>query len=186
MAEVEEKKEVGRPKDYGEELLARAREYVDEANDIEEKDATGRVLKLKVKIPTIEGMAYHLKVSRQVLYDWEKIYPDFLYIMDELRAKQARELVQKGLSGEYNPTIAKVLLTKHGYREGIEQTGKDGDKLIPDNAELQKIASELNDLRQQHITEDNQAIPDQTGDHTGDGEPSNGATPNPVDGEAQG
>ena len=36
-------------------------------------------------------------------------------------------LINKGLSGDYNPTIAKVLLTKHGYREGIDATTNNKD-----------------------------------------------------------
>jgi hypothetical protein len=30
-------------------------------------------------------------------------------------------LINNGLSGDYNPTIAKVLLSKHGYREEVKQ-----------------------------------------------------------------
>ncbi len=46
--------------------------------------------------------------------------------------------MNNGLSGDYNPTIAKVLLTKHGYREGIEATGKDGEKLFDDKEAKEK------------------------------------------------
>jgi hypothetical protein len=44
-----------------------------------------------------------------------------------LRAKQADRLLNNGLAGTYNSTIAKVLLTKHGYREGIDATTNDKD-----------------------------------------------------------
>ena len=38
-------------------------------------------------------------------------------------------LINKGLSGDHNPTIAKVLLTEHGYREGTELSGEGGKPL---------------------------------------------------------
>lgn len=91
-----------------------------------------------VKVPTIEGLALHLKVRTQTLYEWEKTYPEFSDIMGTVRQKQADRLISGGLSGKYNPTIAKVLLTKHGYREGIEQSGKDGDDLFKGVTETEK------------------------------------------------
>jgi hypothetical protein len=68
-------------------------------------------------------------VNRDTIYDWETKEPEFSDILGKLRAKQAHMLITNGLSGDYNPTIAKVLLTKHGYREGQEVTGKDGGAL---------------------------------------------------------
>ena len=46
-------------------------------------------------------------------------------------SKQADRLLNNGLSGNYNPTIAKVMLTKHGYREGIDNTTNDKDLPAP-------------------------------------------------------
>lgn len=122
----------GRPTEYNEEILVKSREYIDSCKDEEVQQLTGLSVKgtevyknkLNVKLPTIEGLALFLKVSKQVLYDWEKKYPEFLDVMGELRQKQADSLISKGLSGDYNPTIAKVLLSKHGYREGIENDVK--------------------------------------------------------------
>ena len=37
-----------------------------------------------------------------------------------LRAKQCVKLLNSGLSGDYNPFIAKALLSKHGYKDGSE------------------------------------------------------------------
>ena len=74
----------------------------------------------------------HLGISRATVYDWKEKYPEFSDIIEKLQSVQADRLLLNGLSGDYNPVIAKVLLTKHGYREGIEQTGKDGKDLIPD------------------------------------------------------
>lgn len=145
----------GRPTEYkGEETCKKLQRYIDEAED-EELELLSAVSlkgtemfkrKLKVHLPTIEGAAEYLDVDRNTLYNWEEIYPEFLRVMDSLRAKQARMLIENGLNGDYNPTIAKVLLTKHGYREGIEQTGAGGKDLIPDKQSKEKSDKALNDF----------------------------------------
>lgn len=121
------KRAVGRPTSYTEEILLKTIAYVESCNDTEEDKESG--VKAKVNLPSIEGLAYEIKVNRDNIYEWCKTNKDFSDIIDDLRAKQARTLLNKGLSGEYNSTIAKVLLTKHGYREGIETTDKDGEPL---------------------------------------------------------
>lgn len=127
---------IGRPPEYSEKILVKARAYLKECTDkIEEYHKTRGEKSdtyerhLKVKLPTIEGLAVYLGVSRRAIYDWEsqKDKKEFLYILEELRAMQAERLINNSLSGDYNHVIAKVLLTKHGYREGVDQTtnGKD-------------------------------------------------------------
>lgn len=117
----------GRPPKYDNNYIKQTREYIDSCEDVEEKvvitdgdKSTGYKLKLRVNIPTIEGLAVYLKVHRDTIYAWEKDHEAFSYILGDLRAKQARELLNKGLSGDYNPVIAKVLLTKHGYQDKQE------------------------------------------------------------------
>jgi len=136
----------GRPTDYCDEIVEKARQYVLSAEDEDINQLAGLTKKgtelfksrIKVNLPSIEGLSLHLGISRETIYDWErqeskKVFSD---IIKELRAKQGKQLINKGLSGEYNSTICKVLLSKHGYREGIEQTGKDGaelhEKLTPE------------------------------------------------------
>jgi hypothetical protein len=128
----------GRPTEYSEKILQKAIEYLDSCEDDEIQQTIGMSAKgtelfknkVVVNLPTIEGLALHLGIHRDTIYEWEKSknedesfkYPEFSDILGKLRAKQANMLINKGLSGDYNPTIAKVLLTKHGYREGIDQT----------------------------------------------------------------
>jgi hypothetical protein len=141
---------MARPIEYNPEIITRSEEYIASCEDQEDEyhatrgdksDSYQRII--RVKVPTIEGLAVHLDVSRDTLYEWEKLYCEFSDIMEKLRAKQADRLINNGLSGDYNPTIAKVLLTKYGYREGIEQTGKDGKDLIPDRTESDKALAEI-------------------------------------------
>lgn len=145
----------GRPPEYREDYHPqRVLDYINECEDeIQEyhktrgdkSDSYDRIV--KVKLPSIEGLAVFLDVNKTTIYEWESTYPQFSNVIDKLRQKQASELINKGLSGDYNPTIAKVLLTKHGYREGTELVGKDGKDLIPEplnEEEKEKLKNLLN------------------------------------------
>lgn len=121
---------LGRPTDFNEQILIDAKAYIDSCEDEQRSVVTGESEnytkyeeKLKVKLPTIEGLARHLKIHRTTVYAWQKEHLEFSYIIEELLQKQAERLLSNGLSGDYNSTIAKVLLTKHGYtdKQEIEQ-----------------------------------------------------------------
>lgn len=130
MNKEETKHAGGRPTDYeGELTINKVREYLDSCIDTEKGNG-----KLDVKLPSIEGLAIYLDVSRECIYEWEKVHEEFSYILDKVRQKQAEKLLNKGLSGEYNSTIAKLILTKHGYVDKQEITGKDGKDLISQEA----------------------------------------------------
>lgn len=118
------KPKVGRPLEYSDEIITKANQYIESCND-EEVPANaenGTRSRVNVKIPTKGGLAMYLNVSRDTLYDWSSKYEEFSYIMEKLGANQEDRLINNGLSGNYNPTISKVLLTKHGYREGVDNT----------------------------------------------------------------
>lgn len=123
-APQEDKHPGGRPTDYSPEMVTKAQEYIDSCQDTDVETDT-RIVKVKVNIPTKGGLAVHLGVSRETLYQWAKIYPEFSDIMERLGSEQEARLINNGLSGDYNPTIAKVLLTKHGYidKQEIEAKG---------------------------------------------------------------
>ena len=117
----------GRPTKYTKEIIKKAEKYLSECIDTTEQVITGESEKftsykekLKVNLPTIEGLAVYLEVHRDTLYEWEKEHDDFSDIIERLRGSQIKSLVNNGLSGDYNPTIAKVLLSKHGYSEKQE------------------------------------------------------------------
>lgn len=113
----------GRPTEYNEEILKKTESYLESCNDTEEDKEHN--IKRIVNLPSIEGLAYELKINKDTIYAWAKIHKEFSDVIDDLRSKQAKSLLNNGLSGNYNPTIAKVLLTKHGYREGIDTTTND-------------------------------------------------------------
>lgn len=129
--------EVGRPTEYGQEILEKAQQYLDKCKDEEVQQTIGLSAKgtelyknkLKVQLPSIEGLARYLAVHRDTLYEWAKLHPEFSDILEAVRAEQAQRLINNGLSGDYNPTITKLMLTKHGYSDKSELTGKDGEPL---------------------------------------------------------
>lgn len=116
--------ECGRPTKYNEEILQKTRAYIDNCNDTQEDKEHG--IPKQVNLPTIEGLAYDLKVNKTTIYEWVKVYDEFSNLIDELLAKQAKSLINNGLSGSYSQVIAKVLLTKHGYidKQDVTSDGK--------------------------------------------------------------
>ncbi len=82
-------------------------------------------------IPTIEGLALRLKIRRETVWAWskEEDKAEFSNIVEQIMARQGNILANKGLGGIFNPTIAKLMLSKHGYTDKIDLTS--GDKPIP-------------------------------------------------------
>jgi hypothetical protein len=114
----------GRPTDYSEEIVKKTQEYIDSCEDTTE--LVGTNIYTKVNLPSIEGLACYIKVSRPTIYLWKQEHKEFSYILEDLLAKQARVLLSNGLSGRYNSTISKLILTKHGYtdKQEVEHSGK--------------------------------------------------------------
>lgn len=98
---------MGRPTKLTDELLLEARQYLDSTTSIG----------VQFLLPTIEGLALKLDVHKDTLYQWEEENQDFSDVLRELRNAQAEKLMQNSLQNRYNPTIAKLLLSKHGYIE---------------------------------------------------------------------
>lgn len=92
----------GRPTDYNQEMLDRADEYINGEHRV---------------VPTIERLALFLEISKPTIYEWEAKYPEFSYALSRLRNLQAAEVIEKGLDGSFNSTIAKLMLGNHGYTD---------------------------------------------------------------------
>jgi hypothetical protein len=94
----------GRPTDYDKDVVPSVRDH------IEKRRLDGRV-------PSIKGLAVFLDVNRSTLYEWAKHHPEFSDILDSLQSNQAEMLIDHGLDGIYSLPFAKMMLTKHGYRD---------------------------------------------------------------------
>lgn len=145
--QVIKKNPVGRPTKYGPDILKKTEEYLSICKDgyervlqSEKKRSVMYTHKFRVKLPTIGGLARYLHIRRETIWDWAKKIPEFSNVIGELMAEQEDRLINNGISGDYNPTIAKVLLTKHGYREGHEMANPDGSNLFRPTVEDQAAA----------------------------------------------
>ena len=108
---------VGRPTKYNQAIQDKAEEYL------------SSYLKLGELVPTVVGLAIHMDVATNTVYNWateEK--PNFLRIFTRVEQLQHRGLVNGGLSGEYNPAITKMMLTHHGYsdKQQVDLSSTDG------------------------------------------------------------
>lgn len=131
---------MGRPTGYKREYVEGVYKYIASCKDTEiefhktrgeKSDSYDRIL--AVKLPTHEGFASYLNVAVKSLYTWAEAHPDFLQALEEIKAAQKEKLIAKGLSGEYNSTIAKLILSaNHGMKERSDLTTD--DKPIETNA----------------------------------------------------
>lgn len=144
----------GRPTKYSDQILKDAKKYlalcVDSYDRVLKSKGKRSVMyahKFVVKLPTIGGLAVFLHISRETIYDWKKKHKEFSDIIEEMLAEQENRLINMGISGDYNPTITKVLLTKHGYREGHEVANPDGSNVFRPSAAEKAVADQaLKDL----------------------------------------
>jgi hypothetical protein len=100
----------GRPTKYTPELLGLCYQYL---TNLPEDEV----------IHSIEGLADFILISRETIYQWAKDEDkgEFSDIVSNILSKQGKTLVNKGLKNEINPTITKLMLSKHGYSDKIEQ-----------------------------------------------------------------
>ena len=105
-----QKSEIGRPTKYNDEMLQRCIKY---ANGGYEQE--GDI------IPSMAGLSVALGVVTSTLYEWVKKYPQFSNMFADLMANQQRILLNGGMSGQFNSTITKLVLSKHGYSDRVEQ-----------------------------------------------------------------
>ena len=80
------------------------------------------------KIPSVAGLACHLKVARETVHEWARgsKKEQFSHILTRLLAKQEQVLLSSGLDGTFNAAITKLVLSKHSYsdRQDITTNGQ--------------------------------------------------------------
>ena len=123
----------GRPTTYDKKYIgmvdAYLRDNVDLVDVVTEEGETPPK-QSTVKLPTVEGFARHIGVPRRTIYDWRDNHPEFSHTLDKILIEQQERLINKGLAGDYNSTIAKLILSSnHGMAERKDVTS--GDLPIP-------------------------------------------------------
>ena len=110
----------GRPTKYTPEMCGKVDEYLRINKDTYEED------RLRVKLPTKEGFALFIDITKRTLYNWADEHKEFFHALEKIEKVQHERLLNSGLAGEYNSTIAKLILSSnHNYKERTDQTTKD-------------------------------------------------------------
>ena len=106
---------VGRPTKYNDEMQAQADAYVYDWSTID-------------SIPSRVGLCCFLGIDKTTSYDWERLYPEFSNTCKAVEALQEREALNKGITGDFNSQITKLVLANHGYsdRQAIDHKSSDG------------------------------------------------------------
>jgi len=108
----------GRPTHYSDEIARKAREYLVVYEE------------LGHAVPSVAGLSLYIERARSTIYQWaaDPENEEFADILDNINATQEQVALAKGLKGDYNATLVKLLLGKHGYHEKVDQqvTGNGG------------------------------------------------------------
>ena len=105
------KSNAGAPTKYNKEMLSEALHYI-ETFDSDDDDV----------VPTYEGLSLRLGVCTTTIENWGKAHKPFLGALSKMKSKQKKILFNLGLTGEFNSTIAKLILSaNHGVNEKTEQ-----------------------------------------------------------------
>lgn len=126
---------VGRPTKLTDALLRKAEDY------IENYESCGDA------VPTVVGLALEIGVSRSTCYEWADRDDRFSDIFTRVESTQERRLVTGGLEGDYNPAITKMMLTKHGYTDKVEQAHISPDGSMSPRKEPKEMT--LDELREE-------------------------------------
>ena len=127
-----QKKSIGRPSKYKSSLCGEVVRYLRKTSDL----------------PTIEDFVDHLGVAESTVYLWAKKHGEFSEALERIKRAQKRMLINMGLSGQYNATIAKLILSSnHGMCERKDITTKN-QAVMPDRQEKAHANAVLQDFLQ--------------------------------------
>lgn len=139
MAKAKSKRPVGRPTTLTKEHIKGAESYL-----------KGGFQQCGDVVPSIAGLACFLGVHKGQLYSWSTQNQEFHDMLEAIKGAQEKLLINGGLLGDFNATITKLMLSKHGYSEKVENnhTSSDGSMTPKANTiisaeEFAVIAKEL-------------------------------------------
>jgi len=107
MMKTQTQTAAGRKSDYSEQILVKAETYLTNHADVDDL------------VPSVSGLAVYLNKARSTIYSWAKDddKKPFSDLLEILLAKQEKMLLNGGLSGTFNASITKLMLSKHDYSE---------------------------------------------------------------------
>lgn len=110
---------LGRPTKYTAKTIAKGWEYIKNWKSLGDE------------VPSNLAFADYIGISKTRVYEWKNDPEkgEFRDMLDQISSMQERTLINKGLSSDFNSNICKLMLSKHGYADKQELTGKDGESL---------------------------------------------------------
>jgi len=110
----------GRPTDYDSDTLTKAIDYL----ECYTEDGS--------QIPSVVGLCQYIGRGKTTIYRWrdDEDKVEFRDILEQIMEIQEVKLIQGGLSSTFNSTITKMMMTKHGYADKIEQDVTSGGKQL--------------------------------------------------------
>ena len=116
----------GRPTKYNKDMQAKADSYLfcyQDCGDV---------------IPSVEGLSEYLDVSRSTIYLWGDAYEQLSDTLARIEAKQKNVTLNNGLKGDFNATIAKLVLANHGMHDK-QDVKQEGDLNLVVNGKLADV-----------------------------------------------
>lgn len=139
----------GQPTKYRKEFVKKVDEYIRENQDEEiqilkqaneEKGYEMYENRLRVRLPTIESFSLYIDVDKKTLYNWARDHVEFFHALEKITKEQQKRLLENGLSGRYNSTIAKLVLSaNHGMRDKVDVRTPGEDEPGTVDEEYQKM-----------------------------------------------
>lgn len=141
IEDKEKAKGFGRPPKYGDDILEQAYEYL-----------TGGWKEVGQALPSKVGLALYLGVVSKTIDNWCKDddKEDFLRICDAIMDMQHSCLLNNGLTGVFVAPITKMMMTKHGYSDKVENVNTNTERKViyidPDEkADIEKNIADVVD-----------------------------------------
>ena len=112
----EEVNKGGRPTKLTDELISKAEMY------LTDYPSNGDI------VPTVAGLSVYLDIAKSSIYKYRDESARFSDTLERIESLQESKLVNGGLLGDFNATIAKLMLSNHGYSEKqvVDNTSSDG------------------------------------------------------------
>ena len=109
-------RELGRPTKYNEDMQQLADSYVYDWESIGDK------------IPSRVGLCRFIGINKTTSYEWAKVHPDFSNTLGVIETLQEYVALNKGVTGEFNSTIVKLIMANFGYSDSskIDHRSSDG------------------------------------------------------------
>jgi len=103
----------GRPTKYNSGIIRKTKEYLDDYE------------KHGHKLPTLAGLSLVLGINKETVQQWitHDDKKEFSVLTSKIMSAQEQMLLNNGLDNTWNSGIARLVLSKHGYTDKVDNSG---------------------------------------------------------------